>query len=63
MSVIDATANVYDVNLITDPATCAGLSGNYVGLGSSQDDAVMDDTFIFAVFVNGQLMLVGQTIK
>lgn len=63
VSVIDATTNVYDVNLITDPATCVGLSGNYDGLGSSQDDLVMDDTFIFAVFVNGQLMIVGQAIK
>ena len=63
VSVIDATANVYDVNLVADAATCAGLSGNYDGLGTSQDDLVMDDTFIFAVFVNGQLMIVGQAIK
>ena len=61
--VIDAAANTYDVNLVADAATCGALSGTYDGLGTSQDEAVLDDTFIFAVFVDGQLMIVGQALK
>ena len=61
--VIDAAANTYDVNLVADAATCGALSGTYDGLGTSQDEAVMDDSFIFAVFVDGQLMIVGQALK
>jgi hypothetical protein len=63
VSVIDAAANVYDVNLIADAATCGALSGSYDGLGTSQDEDVADDSFIFAVFVDGQLMIVGQAVK
>jgi len=63
VAVIDATANAYDVNLVADAATCGALSGDYDGLGASQDETVMDDTFIFAVFVDGQLMIVGQALK
>ena len=63
VSVIDATANAYDVNLIADVATCAGLGGSYDGLGMSQDENDVDDLFIFAVFVDGQLMIVAEAIK
>ncbi len=63
VSVIDAAANTYAVNLVADAATCGALAGDYNGLGSSQDDTVMDDAFIFAAFVNGQLMTVGEAIK
>ena len=63
VSVIDAAANTYAVNLVADAATCGALAGDYNGLGSSQDDTVMDDVFIFAAFVNGQLMTVGEAIK
>jgi len=63
VSVIDAAANTYAVNLVADAATCGLLSGDYDGLGTSQDDLVMDDEFVFAVFVDGQLMIVGQAIK
>jgi len=63
VSVIDAAANAYDVNVVADAATCGALSGNYDGLGTSADETVMDDTFVFAVFVDGQLMIVGQAIK
>ena len=61
--VIDAAANTYDVNIVADATTCGALSGTYDGLGTSQDEAVMDDSFIFAVFVDGQLMTVGQALK
>ena len=63
VSVIDAAANTYDVNLVAEAATCGALSGSYDGLGTSQDEAVMDDVFIFAVFVDTQRMTVGQAIK
>lgn len=63
VSVIDATANVYDVNLVADVATCAGFGGNYDGLGTSQDENAVDDLFIFAVFVDGQLMIVAEATK
>jgi len=63
VSVIDAAANAYDVNLVADAATCGALGGIYDGLGASQDETVTDDTFIFTVFVDGQLMIVGQAIK
>ena len=63
VSIIDATTNAYDVNLVADAATCGGLAGDYDGLGSSQDEAVMDDSFIFAVFVDGQSMIVGDAVK
>jgi len=63
VSVIDAAANAYDVNVVADAATCGALSGNYDGLGTSTDETVMDDAFVFAVFVDGQLMIVGQAIK
>jgi len=64
VAVIDAAANVYDVNLVvTDAATICVLTGSYDGLGTSQDETVMDDSFIFAVFVDGQQMIVGQAVK
>ena len=63
ISVIDATANAYGVNLVADAATCGALGGDYDGLGVSQDENGMDDAFIFAVFVDGQLMLVGEAVK
>ncbi len=65
VAVIDAAANTYDVDLVADAATCGALSGNYNGLGTSQDSNAMatDDAFIFAVFVDGVSMIVGQAIK
>ncbi len=63
VSVIDAAANTYDVNLVADAATCGALSGNYNGLGTSQDANATDDAFIFAVFVDGVSMIVGEAIK
>lgn len=63
VSVINAAVNAYDVNLVADAATCGALSGDYDGLGATQDEIVMDDTFIFVVFVDGQSMIVGIAIK
>ena len=66
VSVIDAAANTYDVNLIVaDVGTCGALVGDYDGLGSSQDEApmAMDDAFIFAVFVDGVKMIAAEAIK
>ena len=63
VSVIDAAANTYAVNLVADVATCAALAGDYNGLGSSQDENATDDAFIFAVFVDGQLMIAGEAVK
>ncbi len=66
VSIIDAAANTYDVNLVVaDVGTCGALVGDYDGLGSSQDEApmAMDDAFIFAVFVDGVKMIAAQAIK
>ncbi len=64
VSVIDAAANIYDVNVVADDVTCgAAFAGDYNGLGSSQDDTVMDDSFIFAVFVDGVSMIAAQALK
>lgn len=63
VSVIDAAANAYDVNFVADAATCGALAGAYDGLGTTQDNVAMDDTFIFAVFIDGQAMIVGQAVK
>jgi len=63
VAVIDAAANTYDVNLVADAATCGALSGNYNGLGSSQDAFATDDAFIFTVFVDGVSMIVGEAVK
>jgi len=63
VAVIDPAANIYGVNLVAVAGTCGALSGNYDGLGSSQDDILMDDQFIFAVFVDGVSMIVGQGNK
>lgn len=63
VSVIDAAANTYAVNLVADVATCGALAGNYNGLGSSQDENATDDAFIFAVFVDGQSMIAAQAVK
>ena len=63
VSIIDATANEYDVNLVADAATCGASAGNYDGLGTTTDENAMDDQFIFLVFVDGQLMTLGQAIK
>ncbi len=63
VSVIDVAANTYGVNLVADAATCGALSGNYNGLGTSQDAMATDDAFIFAVFVDGVSMIVGQAVK
>ena len=63
VSVIDATTNAYDVNLIADAATCGALGGNYDGLGTIADDVVMDDSFVLVVFVDGQSMIAGEGVK
>jgi hypothetical protein len=63
VTVIDPAVNMYDVSLDADATTCGMFSGNYSGLGTSQDDTVMDDTFVFFVFVDGQLMIAGRAIK
>lgn len=63
VSVVDASVNAYDVNLVADAATCGALGGDYSGLGVSADESAMDDSFVFAVFVNGQSMIVGAAIK
>ncbi len=63
VAVIDAAANTYDVNLVADAATCGALSGDYNGLGTIQDENATDDTFIFAVFVDGVSMIIGQAVK
>jgi hypothetical protein len=54
---------MYDVSIVADAATCGMFSGNYIGLGTSQDDTVMDDSFIFSVFVDGLLMIAGRARK
>jgi len=63
VTVIDAAANTYDVNLVADAVTCGALAGDYNGLGTSQDENATDDAFLFAVFVDGQLMIAGQAVK
>lgn len=63
VSIIDAAANAYDVNLVADAATCGALAGDYNGLGASQDENVMDDVFVFGVDIDGQSMIVGEAVK
>ena len=63
VSIIDAAVNIYDVNLVADAATCGALSGNHGGPGSTQDQNATDDALVFAVFVDGQSMIVGKAIK
>ena len=64
VSVIDAAANTYDVNLdVADVGTCGALVGDYNGLGTSQDENATDDAFIFAVFVDGVSMIAAQALK
>ena len=58
--IIDAAFNTYDVSL--DVASCGGLDGMYDGLGTSQDDIAMDDTFVFAVFT-AQTAIIGAAQK
>ena len=58
--IIDPLFNTYDVSL--DVANCGGLDGMYAGLGTSQDDIVMDDTFVFAVFT-AQTAIIGVAEK
>ena len=60
VTIIDATFNAYGVTL--DVASCGGLDGMYDGLGASQDNAVMDDVFVFAVFTV-QTTIVGEAEK
>jgi len=60
VTIIDAAFNAYDVAL--DVANCAGLNGMYDGLGISDDDVVMDDSFAFAVFT-AQTVIVGEAVK
>ena len=60
VSVNNPTVNAYDVAVtVTDGGTCGVPAGDYVGLGAIQDDLVMDDNFIFAVFVDGMSMIIG----
>jgi hypothetical protein len=60
VTIIDAAFNAYDVAL--DVANCGGLNGMYDGLGVSDDDVVMDDSFAFAVFT-AQTVIVGEAVK
>ena len=60
VSIIDAMFNAYDVSL--EVANCGALDGMYDGLGTSQDDVAMDDTFVFAVFT-AQMAIVGVAEK
>lgn len=41
---------------------CGVPDGLYDGLGTSQDDIVMDDTFVFAVFT-AQAAISGEAMK
>jgi hypothetical protein len=60
VTVMDATVNVYDVAItVIDGGECADPAGDYVGLGAIQDDVDVDDNFVFAVFVDGVSMIVG----
>ncbi len=60
VTVMDAAVNAYDVALtVTAAGTCGIPTADYVGLGAIQDDLVMDDNFVFAVFVDGVSMIVG----
>ncbi|MDX1406408.1 MAG: hypothetical protein R3192_17890 [Woeseiaceae bacterium] len=63
VSVIDAAANAYDVNLVADAGTCGALAGDYDGLGTTQDEAAMNDAFVFAVFVDGMSTIIGEAVK
>ena len=63
VSVIDAAVNAYDVSLSADAATCGALAGDYDGLGATADVNAMDDQFVFGVFVDGKLMILGNAIK
>jgi hypothetical protein len=58
--VMDAAVNAYDLAItVTDGGNCGVPAGDYIGLGAIQDDLVMDDNFVFAVFVDGVSMIVG----
>jgi hypothetical protein len=63
VTVIDAAANAYDVNLVADAATCGNLGGTYDGLGVTQDENSTDDVFVFAVFDDGQALIVAEAVK
>ena len=60
VSIIDAMFNAYDVQLIV--TGCAGLDGTYDGLGVSQDEVAMDDSFVFVVSTD-QVGLLGLALK
>jgi hypothetical protein len=60
VTVMDAAVNAYDLAItVTDGGNCGVPTGDYIGLGAIQDDLVMDDNFVFAVFVDGVSMIVG----
>jgi hypothetical protein len=63
VSIIDAAANAYGVNLVADAATCGALAGDYDGLGISTDENATDDAFVFIVFVDGVSMILATAIE
>lgn len=64
VSVNNPTVNAYDVAItVTDGGNCGVPAGDYIGLGAIQDDLVMDDNFIFGVFVDGVSMIIGDVDK
>ncbi len=63
VTIINAAFNVYDVSVtVTNTAACAVADGTYNGLGSSADDTVMDDAFVFAAFT-ADMAIAGQAVK
>ena len=63
VTIIDAAFNVYDVSVtVTNTAACAVGAGTYNGLGSSVDDTVMDDAFVFSAFT-ADMAIAGQAVK
>ena len=64
LSIIDAADNAYDVAItVTDGAACGIAAGDYNGLGATEDEAVMDDAFIFGAFIDGVAMFVGRAVQ
>ena len=66
ISVPDAAINAYDVAItITDSGggTCAVADGDYNGLGATGDENAVDDSFVFAVFIDGVAAIIGQAVK
>lgn len=64
LSIIDAADNAYDVAItVTDGGACGIAAGDYNGLGATQDEAAIDDAFVFGAFIDGMAMFVGRPVK